>query len=564
MVLTDRLFQYRIDRLIAACRILLALASFAAIAIDGSQPHELARFAYWLLLGYTCFAMVLAVVIWSSPLLKRRLGMAAHVVDVLVFILLLYITAGTASPYFPFFVFVLLSAALKWRARGALWTTIAILALFIPTGLGLYNSTFGGNLDLQRFIIRTSNLLVVGGILVFFGLENERIGRELLKLGSFPHEDGDGLPVREALQYAAGIFNVQRALLVWSDAEEPWLYIAELDGEQLRQERAPPDRYSPLLPEPLAATAFLYQEDRGEVLYPNPKGVLVPWNEQALHRDFAREFRVGNSVGVPVRTQAIEGQLFIPGIASPSAEHMAIAAAIAAQIGASLDRAAARSARREAETAEQRLRLARDLHDGILQFLAGAGMQLEAILQEMQQSGPRDTKDRMVALQNALRMEQKDLRTFIGRLRPGAAVSRADPPTPAIDLADLVDRLSQQWEVEVLFRLEPADSPISPHLRHEIHQILREAIANAVRHGRAHRIEIQALIQDDVLHMKIADDGCGLSVTGTFAADQLEKLRLGPRSLRERAKTLHGAFTLRSDNNGTMLDMAIPLTSMSG
>lgn len=563
MVLSEGLFQYRADRLIAACRIVLALASFAAIAIDSSQPRQFAPFAYWLLLTYMCFAVALAFVIWSSPIVKCRLGLAAHVVDMLTFILLLYITEGTTSPHFPFFVFVLLSAVLKWSARGALWTTAAMFLLFVPTGFGFYASMFGSDLDIQRFIIRTSNLMVVGGILVFFGLENERIARELLKLGSFPHDEGGGLPVREALQYAAGIFNVERALLVWSDTEEPWRYVAEIDSGKFRQEQVPPDRYYTLIAEPLASTAFLYQEDRGDAIYPNAKGALVSWDGPALNRDFAEAFRIGNAVSVPLKIQTGEGHLFILGVSSLSAENMAIAAAIAAQIGASLDRAAVKSARREAESAEQRLRLARDLHDGILQFLAGAGMQLEAIVQAMRTSDRRGMEERMLALQDALLTEQRDLRAFIQQLRPGAPLPPATASSLATDLPILVDRLSQQWGVDVTLRLEPIDIPISSQLQHEVNQTVREAVANAVRHGRARQINIDAAVRESMLHLKIADDGCGLPVAGTFVTEELETLRLGPRSLRERTKSLQGTFTLRSDNDGTMVDMAIPLTSMS-
>lgn len=563
MILTDRLFEYRIDRLISACRIVLALASFAAIVIDNSQPRNLAQYAYWLLLGYAGFAVVLAVVTWKAPTLKHRLGLPAHVVDVMTFILLLYITEGTTSPHFPFFVFVLLSAALKWKARGALWTTAAMFLLFIPTGFGLYNSIFGSSLDIQRFIIRTCNLVVVGGILFFFGLENERMGRDLLKLGSFPQNDMQDSFAQGALQYTAGIFNVERVLLAWSDAEEPFLYIAELEHGKLRQKQEPPNRFSPMVAKPLRSNAFLLRENRDGALYLSPSGAVETWHGLAVHRDFLQEYRVGNALSVPLRSHTVEGRIFILGIPFISAENVAIAAAVASQIIAGVDRAAAKSARRKAEAAEQGLRLARDLHDGILQFLAGAGMQLEGIVQNLGKSDVGDTEERIGALQNAISIEQRDLRNFIQQLRPGFSHNLETISSLSTDLALLADRLSQQWGVNVRLRLEPTDVRLSSRLQYEVNQVVREAVANAVKHGRALGVDVDVAVSEGVLHLKIADDGCGLTEVGTFTTDQLEKQRLGPRSLRERIKSLHGTFTLKSDNTGIILETAIPLSTKS-
>ena len=69
---------------------------------------------------------------WSP----RWLGLATHIIDLSLFTVLIDLNEGPTSPLFVYFVFALLSAALRWRWRGVLWTPLPTLGIFI--GLGVY------------------------------------------------------------------------------------------------------------------------------------------------------------------------------------------------------------------------------------------------------------------------------------------------------------------------------------------------------------------------------------------------------------------------------------------
>jgi signal transduction histidine kinase len=243
-------------------------------------------------------------------------------------------------------------------------------------------------------------------------------------------------------------------------------------------------------------------------------------------------------------------------------EALTIADVLGVRIAAAFDRAAALAANAKAMASEQRLRLARDLHDGILQFLAGSAMQLESIISAGDNSAER--LDRLRALQDALKAEQRELRTFIRRLRPGSA----QPPSGEIalqpDLTALVERLESQWRVNIYLSVNPPGLLVPATLHYDIHQFVREGVANAVRHGQSRWINIAANSEGELLYLTIADDGCGLGHHGTFQARQLVELGIGPRSLRERVQSLGGTITVTSASLGTLVCLSVPLKGLGG
>jgi signal transduction histidine kinase len=555
----DSLYQHRADRLISVGRAMLAFAALATVSLDPPGSGSLSRLTESLLVGYAVYALILGAAIWMGTSITRGIGVFTHALDMILFTLLLYLTHGPASPYFLFFIFALLSATLKWRWKGALWTTLAILLVFIPTGLGLYRSFSNLRLDIQPFVLRLANLLVVGGILVFFGRENERIAEEILKLGTPPPELDDLPPPRQALEYAATIFNVPRTILVWEDPEEPWVYLAERNAGEFHEERIPLGAYSPLIAEGLNSTSFLYQERGGDALYRDEHGALAAWRTSAINEKFAARYRIGNAVSIPIQADDLDGRLFSLDVPLLSAEVIATAAAAASQITATLNREAAAAAKLAVAASEQRLHLARDLHDGVLQFLAGMGMQLEGITRSAKLAGtPVDP--RLSTLQGQLAAEQKELREFIRQLRPAAPARSDGALALREDLEKLRTRLSDQWNIEIDLTA-PQDALVPQALGYDIHQLIREAVANAVRHGAATHIDIEGALEKQVLNLRISDNGTGMSPGGTFTAEELAALKAGPRSLRERTSSLGGTFTLSSSSKGTIVAMSIPAIS---
>src|SRR3990172_4980417 len=122
LVSADYAPRLRAERLIATGRVVLAALSLLAVYLDPSTPATHAPATYFLLLGYLAYALLVALVVWLAPVPPVRLGLVTHVLDLLLFCLLTYLTEGPTSPFFTFFTFSIVGATLRWQWRGALWT----------------------------------------------------------------------------------------------------------------------------------------------------------------------------------------------------------------------------------------------------------------------------------------------------------------------------------------------------------------------------------------------------------------------------------------------------------
>lgn len=559
-MLTDDLFQDRVGRLISAGRAVLAVVSLVATWLD---PAYTDVSTYLLVGGYAAYALVVAAWEWLRPRRAIAWALGTHLVDLLVFSILLYLTDGPTSPFFPLMIFALLSATLRWRWRGALWTMAALLILYTSIVLSAYPTLLSGGAGVQRFLIRTTHLAVVGSILVFFGFYQERISRDVLRVRAAPLDVGDGerLPIRQTLAYAAEIYRARRVVLAWSDSEEPWLYLADWHDGVIEEDLVSPDAFEPLVASPLTATPFVYRRRHGVLRY-DETGRLASWQGTAIHPAFRDRFGIERAIVLPVLAQGLEGWMFVLVNRAFPPEALELAAVLDAQITAAFDKAAALSATTKAAAVEQRLRLSRDLHDGILQFLAGASMQIESIVGSTEDEAER--LERLRTLRDALVTEQRELRTFIRRLRPGSPQTLAGDLELEPDLAALVGRLESQWRVVVNLRVHPRGARVPARLQYDLHQLVREGVANAVRHGGSKWINVTANRCGPTLYLTIADDGCGLGLHATLDAAEQSKLEIGPRSLRERVQSLGGTISVTSASIGTLVSMALPLIGGGG
>jgi signal transduction histidine kinase len=88
---------------------------------------------------------------------------------------------------------------------------------------------------------------------------------------------------------------------------------------------------------------------------------------------------------------------------------------------------------------------------------------------------------------------------------------------------------------------------------------VREAVSNAVRHGSANQLTIEASVADGSLDLTIIDDGSGFPFRGTMSDDELSERGSGPRTLKERLRLLGGTLRVHSSPAGARIDMRLPL-----
>ena len=213
-----------------------------------------------------------------------------------------------------------------------------------------------------------------------------------------------------------------------------------------------------------------------------------------------------------------------------------------------------RSLRARAIEAE-RSRISRDLHDGILQTLLSLKIQT-GVLRDQVIARPEKVHEELDALQRTIKREEEELRRFVTDLRPLRVESA--------DMRELMQSFAERFRGEAGLEL---DLFIDDHnLRapdrvcRELFQIYRESLNNIKKHAKASHVVVK-LGQDEArVFLVIDDNGAGFSFSGQYASEELDKLRLGPISIKERTRSVGGTLTVESNpGHGARLTIEVPL-----
>jgi signal transduction histidine kinase len=533
--------QHPSGRVIALGRLILASLYLVAIWIDASQPTHAPAATFALLGAYIAFAVGIVLATWSNWWLDAKLAGPAHAVDIMLFTALVLLTEGFTSPFFAFFMFLLLSAAIRWSWHVTALTAGLLTLLYLIAGLLVMTS--GAPFEPQRFVVRTGQLVILSLILIWFGANQWRTrfysrDEELLARPSLGE-----LPLETGLRAAVSGLRAVAGVLVWRKKGREKIIGLSMRGGEPALVDAPVLAIAPAL----ATTPFLYDLRKNRALKKDAERNLIAFAaREAIGSKAAADLALGEGLAIPIRSDGGEGELFLEGVPGLSTDHIDLGAQIAADIAAHIQSHALLKAAEESAEARSRLTLARDLHDSVVQFLAGAGFRLEA-LKRSKASG-RDIEPELDELKQLMLQEQRELRSFITALRSGPLVALNDLSK---DLESLAGRLSRQWDVRCAFSARPADMMIPTRLRLDAHHLMREAVANAVRHAQAKSVTIQLAAAPDELRLEFVNDGGEFRMNG----EQLEM----PTSLRERVEQAGGAIDMARGMGVTKMSISLPI-----
>jgi signal transduction histidine kinase len=225
-------------------------------------------------------------------------------------------------------------------------------------------------------------------------------------------------------------------------------------------------------------------------------------------------------------------------------EDAVLLSTFAGQAALALERARAQEEREQLVVLEDRERIARDLHDVVIQRLFATGMQLQGAV--IHAAKPEAVK-RINAAVDDLDATIRDIRRSIFELRAPAG------PSLRTALRDAVDAATETLGFRpVLDTSGPVDSAIPDDIVPELLAVVREALSNVARHAQASgvRVSVRAAGQEVVL--QVEDDGMG--------ADPA-LARGGIVNMGERARDLGGAFEIgtRPDGTGTVVTWRVPI-----
>ncbi|MCL6580572.1 MAG: hybrid sensor histidine kinase/response regulator transcription factor [Firmicutes bacterium] len=211
---------------------------------------------------------------------------------------------------------------------------------------------------------------------------------------------------------------------------------------------------------------------------------------------------------------------------------------------------------------EERKRLARDLHDGLLQSLVSIGVSLE-VLERRLEDGPSrqpETLELLVRLREALAGCLEEARRIMSDLRPldlgGRSLSRA--------IKEYAERVSQEAGLRVVVVISGQESRLHPSLEAGLFRIIQEALSNVREHAEAREVSLKLRFLPRSVTVEVADDGKGFAWNGDFR--ELHGRRCyGLVGIDERVRLLGGTWRLASSpGHGTELRVKLPVEGRGG
>ena len=233
-----------------------------------------------------------------------------------------------------------------------------------------------------------------------------------------------------------------------------------------------------------------------------------------------------------------------------SHEELELLSTIAYQVGIAVERA--RLAEESARLArlEERARIAREIHDTLVQGLTAIALQVEGALGQVE----RDPARARARLEQAL----ATARASLEEARRSVLDLRTSPPAGqplGESLAALGRAFTADTGVPVHLRAGPALPALSPEVEAELYGIAREALANVRKHAGARLVEITLEPADGGVRLAIHDDGRGFDPRQAWQAGS----GYGLRGMKERARLLGGTLLLRSRlSGGTTVSVRVP------
>ena len=208
-----------------------------------------------------------------------------------------------------------------------------------------------------------------------------------------------------------------------------------------------------------------------------------------------------------------------------------VVASFAAQAGVALELAASRDEAQRLSLYEDRDRIARDLHDLVIQRLYATGMSLEGTMPMITRP---EVASRITNAVDAMDETIKDIRATIFALQ---ARDSASGPDLRGDIVALVEEMTGMLGFDPSLRLGAGlGAQVGPEVAEQVLAALREALSNAARHASASQVDVTVDVDPDgMLAVQVTDDGTGIPADGR---------RSGLRNLAKRAEKLGGELRL--------------------
>jgi signal transduction histidine kinase len=533
----------------------------AILALFEQAPSREVRRSVSFLVAYLILALL---VVRLERALRNRAWHLPLACDILALAFFLYLSPSYVPVWFPY-LFICYAAGIRWGFDGAL-----PLAGLLSLGLVLF-TVKTGEVHLMRvvsWLAITSGTFAGGAGLAFLGDLSRRFATQnafFSRISSTLNvEQGLAESLRLLLEELATAFSTEEALLLYRDTDLERIFLWRLkagESERLIPETLPLSRTDGFLLDDMEATlcwnsvvgagsGFGWDRRDGRRLKNLPR---IPGPTQAELKIRSLITVAFDQNGVPVgRFFLVNGR---KGNKPFSKADLAWLERIAYHVSPTLENIFLLRHLRARAIEAERSRISRDLHDGILQTLLSVEIQLD-VLRRRVPTTPDQAISGLANLQQTVRNEGAELRHMVTDLRPLRVQSA--------DLVDLMRGFAERFRNESSLALDllidSAELQSPDRVCREIFQIYREALNNIKKHAKASHVVVKLSQDESRLTLVVDDNGEGFSFAGKFTGDELDRLRLGPISIKERTRTVGGVLTIESNpGHGARLTIEIPL-----
>jgi len=261
--------------------------------------------------------------------------------------------------------------------------------------------------------------------------------------------------------------------------------------------------------------------------------------------------RMESFLGVTIRVRGRSyGNLYLTekmGWSEFTRDDEALVAALSIAAGFAIENARLHQRAQEMAVYEERDRLARDLHDTVIQRLFAVGLSLQSMASTPSAEGIVDRLDAAIRdIDDTIRQVRTTIfglgSAGIGRGIRATVLSLVREVTPVVGS-----------EIEVSFN-GPVDSVIPDRVAEHLLATVREALTNVGRHADATEVRLALTVEDGTCSLEVVDNGRGIGDNPSSEGG------LGLVNLRSRAEKLHGRFTVESPaGGGTVLTWQVPI-----
>lgn len=554
----------RIERIIAGARLVLAIASINLVLLDPSQLLHEANETYTVVALYLLYAIAVIWIVDRNLMKVGRVGLFSQAADTLWFPVILVYTRGENSPFFLYYVFSLITASFRWGFKETLFVNTANVGMYAIVHVATLNSHF----EFYKFLVRPTYLYVLACLIGYLGEHQRRAQGQLLSLAELSRsiriKNRFSGMLGELMEKVRRIFQAEQCIIIFHEEDGDRFFLTkkgkedksyrmvELRSEDVEFLLSPCQNWGYLVNPCRKLARFLGFKHIVAYDFDAQKPVSQPF---PLNQRLVSIFEMRSMLSVPIfLNEQFKGRVYLVNkidthFSNSELQHLSL---IVSQVGPLLENYRLLKRMQRVSLLEEKNRIARDLHDGLVQSLASLDLRIQGCL-KLCRASPQEVERELAELQKIVRSEHSELRSYMKRLKA---------PTFAPDeLVEAIQRYVRAFEKEngltVKLLIDANTLNLPRKVSSEIYHMIHEGLTNVKRHAEAHEVSIKLNQDEATASLVISDDGRGFP-SGSKPKEAPHSNE--PWSIYQRTRALNGTLTVESaPGKGSRLLIRIPI-----